>query len=72
VRVKNHRGSSTNAIRLGFPSKLCIPPVQPFYRADDRAAKARVIDAITTAQQKLIASCGGNEAARHLIDNVMM
>jgi hypothetical protein len=67
VRVKNHRGSSTNTIRLGFPSKLCIP----FYRADDRAAKARVVDAITT-DEKLIAACGGNEAARHLIDNVMM
>jgi hypothetical protein len=33
------------------------------------AAKGLVVDALTTAQ-KLIAACGGKEAAKHVIDNV--
>jgi hypothetical protein len=34
-----------------------------------RAEKGLVVDAMTTAQ-KLIAVCGGKEAAKHVIDNV--
>jgi hypothetical protein len=34
-----------------------------------RAPKGLVVDALTTAQ-KLIAACGGKEAAKHVIDNV--
>ena len=34
-----------------------------------RRANGLVVDAITTAQ-KLIAACGGKEAAKHVIDNV--
>jgi hypothetical protein len=34
-----------------------------------RASKGLVVDALTTAQ-KLIAACGGKEAAKHVIDNV--
>ena len=33
------------------------------------APKGLVVDALTTAQ-KLIAACGGKEAAKHVIDNV--
>ena len=35
------------------------------------APKGLVVDALTTAQ-KLIAACGGKEAAKHVIDNVTM
>jgi hypothetical protein len=35
------------------------------------APKGLVVDALTTAQ-KLIADCGGKEAAKHVIDNVTM
>jgi hypothetical protein len=34
-----------------------------------RGGKGFVVDAVTTAQ-KLIAACGGKEAAKHVIDNV--
>jgi hypothetical protein len=34
-----------------------------------RRVKGIVVDALTTAQ-KLIAACGGKEAAEHVIDNV--
>jgi hypothetical protein len=36
-----------------------------------QAPKGLVVDALTTAQ-KLIAACGGKEAAKHVIDNVTM
>jgi hypothetical protein len=54
------------------PSTAIAARVVPAGNAEaktPRGTKGFVVDAITTAQ-KLIAACGGKEAAKHVIDNV--
>jgi len=51
------------------PAAVTAARVVPASAPRVRQANGLVVDAMTTAQ-KLIAACGGKEAAKHVIDNV--
>jgi hypothetical protein len=63
------RGKKPAMAKLTVATAARVVPAGGAEPKTARAPKGLVVDALTTAQ-KLIAACGGKEAAKHVIDNV--
>ena len=67
--AKGRRGRKRSAAKPELAMAARVVPAERAAATRGRGSEGTVVEAMTTAQ-KLIAVCGGKQAAKHVIDNV--